>query len=385
MKGLLQSFANFPDPRRQGRIQHRFIDMFIIAVCAVIAGADSWTDIANYGRSKEDWLRTFLRLDGGIPSHDTFRRVFSILNPETFEQCFYEWVSGFFLALNREVIAIDGKTVRRSFNKEIKQGPLHIVSAFATEQGISLGQLAVDGKSNEITAIPELLSKLSLKGNIVTLDAMGCQHSIAQNILDQQADYILALKGNQGKKHKAVMALCQTECLIYPPLISPAYDAFDDSHGRTVRRRGWVIPVADRLSELQNWPGVQNVVMVETIRSVKYVDGVTSDFRYYLSSCTDIPEMQIAAVRKHWAIENSLHWVLDVTFREDDSRIREQVSTRMFAQLRKMALNIVKRDKNSKMSLRARRKSARWDNGYMEGLLFNCIDIKDFITNKFSA
>lgn len=303
MKGLIQSFADFPHPRRQGRIQHRFIDMLIIAVSAVIAGADSWTDIANYGRLKEDWLRTFLRLDGGIPSHDTFRRVFSILNPETFEQCFYDWVSGFFLAPNREVVAIDGKTVRRSFNKEIKQGPLHIVSAFATEQGISLGQLAVDGKSNEITAIPELLSKLSLQGNIVTLDAMGCQRGIAQNILDQRADYILALKGNQGKKHKAVMALCQTECLTWPPLINPTYDAFDDNHGRTVRRRGWVIPVAGRLSELQGWPGVQKIVMVETIRSVKYVDSVTSDFRYYLSSCTDTPEIQIAAVRKHWAIE----------------------------------------------------------------------------------
>ncbi|PNM27243.1 ISAs1 family transposase [Yersinia enterocolitica] len=371
MKGLIQSFADFPDPRRQGRIQHRFIDVLIIAVSAVIAGADSWTDIASYGRSKDDWLRTFLRLEAGIPSHDTFRRVFTLLDPETFEQCFYEWVRGFFLALDREVIAIDGKTVRRSFNKAIKQGPLHIVSAFATEQGISLGQLAVDGKSNEITAIPELLSRLSLKGNIVTLDAMGCQRGIAQNILDQQADYILALKGNQSKKHKAVVAFCHTECLSYPSSIKPTYDAFDDRHGRTVRRRGWVIPVTDRLSDLHDWPGVQNVVMVETIRSVQYVKGVTSDLRYYLSSCADAPEIQIAAVRKHWAIENSLHWVLDVTFREDDSRIREQVSTRMFAQLRKMALNIVKRDKSSKISLRARRKSAGWDNSYMEALLFN--------------
>lgn len=385
MKGLLKSFADFPDPRRQGRIQHRFIDMLIIAVCAVIAGADSWTDIASYGRSKEDWLRTFLRLDGGIPSHDTFRRVFTIINPETFEQCFYDWVRGFFQALDREVIAIDGKTVRRSFNKAIKQGPLHIVSAFATEQGISLGQLAVDGKSNEITAVPELLSKLSLQGNIITLDAMGCQRSIAQNIIDQQADYILALKGNQGKKHKAVVAFCEAKCLTYPSSIKPVYDAFDDSHGRTVRRRGWVIPVTDELSELQDWPGVQNVVMVETIRSVQYVAGVTCDLRYYLSSCTDAPEIQIAAVRKHWAIENSLHWVLDVTFREDDSQIREQVSTRMFAQLRKMALNIVKRDKGSKISLRARRKSAGWDNVYMEELLFNCMEVKDFITTSFNA
>nr|ULG19810.1 ISAs1 family transposase [Yersinia frederiksenii]ULG19839.1 ISAs1 family transposase [Yersinia frederiksenii]ULG19911.1 ISAs1 family transposase [Yersinia frederiksenii] len=275
--------------------------------------------------------------------------------------------------------------MRRSFNKELKKGPLHIVSAFATEQGISLGQLAVDGKSNEITAIPELLSKLSLQGNIITLDAMGCQRGIAQNIINQQADYILALKGNQGKKHKAVVAFCETECLAYPSSIKPVYDAFDDSHGRTVRRRGWVLPVTDELSELQDWPGVKNVVMIETIRSVKYVDGVTSDFRYYLSSCTDTPEIQIAAVRKHWAIENSLHWVLDVTFREDDSRMREQVSTRMFAQLRKMALNIVKRDKSSKISLRARRKSAGWDNGYMEELLFNCMDINDFIAANFNA
>ena len=385
MNGLLQSFADFPDPRRQGRIQHRFIDMLIIAVCAVIAGADSWTDIASYGRSKEDWLRTFLRLDGGIPSHDTFRRVFTILNPETFEQCFYEWVSGFFVALGREVIAIDGKTVRRSFNKEIKQGPLHLVSAFATEQGISPGQLAVDGKSNEIKAIPELLSRLSLKGNIVTMDAMGCQRGIAQNIIDQQAGYILALKGNQRKKHKAVVAFCATKCLTYPSATEPAYDAFDKSHGRMVRRRAWVLPVTDDLSELQDWPGVKNVVMTETIRSVNHVAEVTSNFRYYLSSCTDNPEIQIAAVRKHRGIENSLHWVLDVTFREDDSRIREQVSTRIFAQLRKMALNIVKRDKSSTISLRARRKSAGWNNGYMEELLFNSMEINSFITTCFNA
>ena len=181
------------------------------------------------------------------------------------------------------------------------------------------------------------------------------------------------------------MAFCATKCLTYPSATEPAYDAFDKSHGRMVRRRAWVLPVTDDLSELQDWPGVKNVVMTETIRSVNHVAEVTSNFRYYLSSCTDNPEIQIAAVRKHRGIENSLHWVLDVTFREDDSRIREQVSTRIFAQLRKMALNIVKRDKSSTISLRARRKSAGWNNGYMEELLFNSMEINSFITTCFNA
>jgi|GWRWMinimDraft_5_1066013.scaffolds.fasta_scaffold15376_1 predicted transposase YbfD/YdcC len=370
LNGLLDSFSNFPDPRCVGRTRHSFVDTLVIAVCAVIAGAESWVDIADYGHAKEDWLRSFLSLPGGIPSHDTFRRVFSILDPVTFESHFYQWVAGCHAPLDREVIAIDGKTVRGSFDRAAQRGPLHLVSAFATEQGLSLGQLAVDGKSNEITAIPELLACLSLEGNIVTMDAMGCQRAIAQQIIDQKADYILALKGNQKKRHQAVVNYCQRNCLAPGSPRKPDYDAFDESHGRLVRRRGWVYPVNDELAQLHDWPGIRNIVMIESIRNVSGSHETSTELRYYLSSCADSPTVQIAAVRKHWAIENSLHWVLDVTFREDDSQIRDQVATRTFALLRKMALNIVRRDTRSKASLRGRRKSAGWSNEYMTHLLF---------------
>ncbi|MEA9445091.1 ISAs1 family transposase [Candidatus Fukatsuia symbiotica] len=367
---LFESFMEFPDPRCAGRTAHRFIDVLVIAVCAVIAGAETWIDIALYGRSKKDWLSTFLTLEGGLPSHDTFRRVFSIIDPVLFEQRFSLWVKDCFLPIDREVVAIDGKTVRGSFDRAAQQGPLHMVSAFATEQGISLGQRAVENKSNEIAALPVLLDSLSVKGNIVTLDAMGCQRVIAQKIIAQQADYILALKGNQKKCHKAVVDYCHTTCIAVPAAIKPDYDAFDDSHGRRVRRRGWVLPCVDKLAELQAWPELRNIILIENIRSINHRHKTTCELHYYLSSCNDAAEIQIAAIRKHWAIENSLHWVLDVTFREDDSRVRDKVATRTFALLRKMALNIVRKDTANKASLRGRRKCAGWDDEYMEHLLF---------------
>ena len=376
LNGLLDAFTEFPDPRCIGRTRHRFIDTLVIAVCAVIAGAESWVDIADYGQAKAEWLGQFLKLPGGIPSHDTFRRIFSILDAGAFERQFSHWVEGCYTPLDREVVAIDGKTVRRSFNRGTEQGPLHIVSAFATERGLSLGQLAVDGKSNEITAIPTLLDSLALKGNIVTIDAMGCQRAIAQQIITQQADYLLALKGNQKKRYRAVEDYCQATCLTPGKSIKPDVDAFDELHGRLVRRRGWVCPVTEELAVLHDWPGIRNIVLIESIRSVNGSDTITTELRYYLSSCTDDPAVQIAAVQKHWAIENSLHWVLDVTFREDDSRIRDQVATRTFALLRKMALNIVRQDSSSKASLRGRRKSAGWNNDYMAHLLFGMRKIK---------
>jgi predicted transposase YbfD/YdcC len=383
--GIVESFSALSDPRRPGRVQHKLLDILVIAVSAVIAGAETWTDMANYGVMKKDWLATFLDLKDGIPSHDTFRRVFTLINPSNFEQCFYRWVAGYMEALDREVIAIDGKTVRRSFDKGNQQGPLHIVSAFATEQGLSLGQLAVNGKSNEITAIPELLDSLSLAGNIVTLDAMGCQRAIAQKILDQQADYILALKGNQGNRHKAVVNYCAAACLSRSAPLKPFYDAFDETHGRLVRRRAWVCPEASELDALRDWPGIRNVLAIETIRSVAHSYETQAEIRYYLTSCDDAPEVLIQAVRRHWAIENSLHWVLDVTFREDDSRSRDKVATRSFALLRKMALNIVRQDKSNKFSLRGRRQNAGWNNNYMAHLLFGCAKKSVSVENSFNA
>lgn len=371
LKGLLDSFNKLPDPRCEGRTRHRLIDIVVIAVCAVIAGAETWVDMALYGHSKKEWLQTFLPLPGGVPSHDTFRRVFSIIDPSLFEQQFNQWVGELLKPMDREVVAIDGKSIRRSFNRATGQSPLHIVSAFATEQGISLGQLAVDGKSNEITAIPALLECLSLRGNIITVDAMGCQSAIAQKIIAQKADYIMALKGNQKKRHKAVATYCHEVCLS-PGSRRPDYDAIDDKHGRVALRRGWVFPVPEELAILHDWPGIANIILIETIRSVNSTHKTSCELRYYLSSCHDAPEVQIAAVRKHWSIENSLHWVLDVTFREDDSRIQDKIAARTFSLLRKMALNIVRRDLSRKASLRGRRKSAGWDDNYMAHLLFNC-------------
>jgi len=222
---LVASFATLPDPRCAGRTRHRLLNLLVIAVCAVVAGAETWVDIAHYGRLKYVWLTSFLDLPHGTPSHDTFRRVFSLVDPLALEQCFRQWMATTAPPLPREVVAVDGKTIRRSFDRGRAQAPLHVVSAFATQQGLSLGQVAVAGKGQELTAIPLLLSSLCLTNTIVTLDALGCQYAIAQQLLAQQADYILALKGNQGKCHRAVVSYCKAACFdlgaTYRPIMTP--------------------------------------------------------------------------------------------------------------------------------------------------------------------
>jgi predicted transposase YbfD/YdcC len=239
---LVDHFSAIEDPRCAGKVEHRLIDILVIAVCAVIACAESWDDIALYGRSKLSWLQSFLTLANGIPSHDTFRRVFMLIDPDAFEACFTAWAQSFAEAFDREVVAIDGKTLRRSFDRGRAQGPLHLVSAWASEQGLVLGQREVDGKSNEITAIPALLETLSLTNSIVTLDAMGCQKTIAGQILERGADYLLVLKANHGKAFTAVQASCEPHCFAVGATSKPVFDAFDDSHGRLIRRRVFVCP-----------------------------------------------------------------------------------------------------------------------------------------------
>ena len=262
---LLTSFAALPDPRCPGRTRHRLLDLLVIAVCAVVAGAETWVDIAHYGQLKQAWLATFLDLPGGIPSHDTFRGVFSLLDPQQVEQCFRHWMATVAPPLPREVVAVDGKTIRRSFDRARAQGPLHVVSAFATAQGLSLGQVAVTGKGQELAAIPVLLSSLQLANTIVTLDALGCQQAIARQLLAQQADYILALKGNQGRYHRAVKAYCHSCCVERWAEYPADYDAFDRRHGRWVRRRAWVLPLGQALAGLRAWPGLRALIVVETI------------------------------------------------------------------------------------------------------------------------
>lgn len=366
---LVACFGGLADPRCASKVEHRLIDILVIAVCATVAGAESWEDMALYGSSKEDWLRSFLELPNGIPSHDTFRRVFMLIDPESFESCFESWARSFGASLEREVIAIDGKTFRRSFDQGRDQGLLHIVSAWACERGLSLGQRQVETKSNDITAIPALLDALALKGSFVTLDAMGCQRGIAARILECGADYLITLKANQGRMFAAVQAHCETAYFGQGSTDRPVCDVFDQSHGRLVRCRMFVCPQASDLEPLRDWPGVRCVLAVETIRSINGSSKTTAEIRYFLSSCSDKPEIMAKAIRHHWAIENSLHWVLNVTFREDHCRVRDRTAARNLALLRKIAVNLVRRHQNAKTSLRGRRKMAAYDNRYMLQIL----------------
>jgi predicted transposase YbfD/YdcC len=367
---LVEHFSVLDDPRCAGKVVHRLIDIVVIAVCAVVSGAESWEDIELYGKEKAQWLSTFLELKNGTPSHDTFRRLFMILKPDAVEHCFLEWVASFSSVEQREVLAIDGKTLRRSFDVGKAQKPFHLLSAFSTGQGMVIGQCNVAGKTNEITAIPELLDQLNLKHTIVTMDAMGCQRAIAEKIVAQGADYILALKGNQKSLYNAVQHYCDEHCFRVGSSIRPTVDYVDDSHGRFVRRRAFVCPEACHLAALQQWAGLRQVLAVETIRQMNNRTGTQCEIRYFLSSCDDPVEQQIQAIRRHWAIENQLHWVLDMTFREDECRIREANSARGFAILRKIALNLMRHDSTTKNSIRAKRKKAGWSNDYMASILF---------------
>jgi predicted transposase YbfD/YdcC len=364
IEGLTACFDGLVDPRLTRQCDHRLIDILVIAVSAIIACAESWEDIELYGRSKQAWLKTFLALPNGIPSHDTFRRVFMLIDPDAFEGCFARWAQSLTNNVEREVVAIDGKTVRRSGSRRHNHGPLHLVSAWASDQGLVLGQREVDGKSNEITAIPELLDTLHLDGSIVTLDAMGCQKDIAARIRAKGADYLLALKANHGRAFEAAGEHFERSCFSRGCGGRPAFDAFDDSHGRSVRRRVFVSP-AGVLEPLHEWPDLRNLLAVETIRSVNGTGKTEAEIRYFLTSCGDDPAVLVRAIRRHWSIENGLHWVLDVTFREDDSRVRDRTAARNLALLRKIALNLVAADRSSQTSLRGRRKKAAWNDHYM--------------------
>ncbi len=369
LERLLDLLDGVEDPRCGGKVEHRLTDILVIAVCAVVACAESWDDIALYGRNKLPWLKTFLELPNGIPSHDTFRRVFMLIDPKTFEAAFLSWVGTLVGDFDREVVAIDGKAVRRSFDRGRQQTPLHLVSAWASEQGLVLGQCCVDSKSNEITAIPALLDQLAVKNSIVTLDAMGCQTAIAQKIIDRGADYLLALKGNHRQAHRAVVEYFDRTSFHRDATCRAVFDEFDDGHGRLVRRRIFVSTEAAGLEALRCWPGLHAIMAVETIRSVNGDAKTVAEIRYYLTSGNDSPEVLAKAIRKHWTIENNLHWVLDVTFREDESRVRDRVAARNLAVLRKIALNLISRDRSSRTSKRGRRKQAAWNDTYMLQLL----------------
>lgn len=370
---LITSFQVIPDPRVEGRCDHKLIDIIVIAVCAVIAGAESWVDVADFGEAKQEWLSTFLELPAGIPSHDTFGRFFAALDAEAFQMAFMRWVEGVFRVSRGQVIAIDGKMVRRSHDRTIGKDAIHMVNAWATQNGIALGQWKTDAKSNEITAIPQLLRQLNVAGCIVTVDAMGAQTKIAQAIRDEKADYVLRIKDNQGKLHQDIQDWFAYADKVKFAQMSHTYaETVNKGHGRIEIRRCWAIsdPLAfDYIRNYEGWSDLQTIVRVQ--RERRLPDKTELETAYYISSLSGNADLLLNATRYHWAVENSLHWVLDVTFREDESRVRVGHAAHNMAILRQLALNILKKP-NFKESIRRRRKKAALDTTYLEKIL-DCV------------
>jgi predicted transposase YbfD/YdcC len=371
LDALIKELAAIEDPRCGWKVGHRLLDILVIAVCAVLGEAESFEDIALYGRCKREWLEGFLELPNGIPSHDTFRRVLMLIDPAAFERCFLAWVRAVFRpegGAPRQV-AIDGKTVRRSFDLRKGHSPLHLVSAYATEGGIVLAQRATETKGGELAVLPDLIDGLDLEGCLVSLDALACQPGIAERIAGRGGDYLLALKGNRRKAHAEVKAWFAAGAFALGAPLRPCFDAFDESHGRLVRRRVFACTDLAPFATLRDWPGLATVVAVETIRGIPGRGKVTAEIRHYLSSARLPPEALAAAIRSHWRVENGLHWVLDVGFREDASRVRERNAARNLALLRKIALNLARADASLKASLKGKRKYAGWDDTFMATLM----------------
>lgn len=363
-------FGNIRDPRVSGRCWYPLLEVITIAICATLAGAETWVDIETFGKSKERWLAQFLKLKHGIPAHDTFGDIFAMINGDEFQRSFVRWVQGVFTITEGQVVSIDGKTARRSHDKAIGKDALHMVSAWASVNGITLGQRKVADKSNEITAIPELLELLRIKGCIVTIDAMGCQKKIAQKIRDKQADYVLAVKDNQRQLHQDIQQwFAYADQVGFDALDHDYFRTANKSHGRIEIRRCWVMsdPLAfEYIRHYEGWADISAIVRVE--RERRLADRVERSQTYYISSLAASAKTLLNATRQHWSIENSLHWVMDVTFREDQMRTRKGDSAQNLIALRNIALNILKND-SSKGSLRQKRYRAALDDSFMLQLL----------------
>lgn len=372
-KPLIECFEGLPDPRMDRTRRHKLVDILAIGLVSLLTGGGSFTDMEDFGRVRLDWLKTFLELPNGIPSHDTFNRVFSALDPHAFLDCFAQWVQGICPNLSDDVVAIDGKALRRALNDG--ESIPYIVSAWASENGLVLGQVKVDEKSNEITAVPELLRVLKLKGCIVTLDAMGCQKDIAAALIDQHADYVLALKGNHATVHEEVTTFFEDAVLPCATHCAPTADAdkmdfhqtIEKGHGRIETRRYWQSTDIQWFQDRALWKDLSSFGMVESIRNVKGKS--TIERRHFLTSLPLDAQRFGQAVRGHWGVENSLHWSLDVTFREDDSRARTRNAAQNVATLRRIALNLIKKDRSRKCSLRSKRYIASIDIDFLEHLL----------------
>lgn len=366
---LLSHFSALTDPRVEYLTEHLLIDIVALTICAVICGAETWVEVEAYGRSKRDWLKTFLSLPNGIPSHDTISRLFARLEPTQLQDCFIGWVKTIAQLTAGEVIAIDGKTVRHSYDKGKGKGAIHMVSAWASENRLVLGQVKVDDKSNEITAIPKLLNVLDVENCTITIDAMGAQKEIASLIVDKGADYVLSLKGNQGNLHEDVEQLfIWARKTNFKGIPHEAYKTIDKNHGRIEIRRFWLLASVEHLIDAKHWKGLKRVGLVESERRIKG-QPTTIEQRYFLVSLDGDIERFACAARGHWGIENRLHWSLDVVFHEDDSRIRTGHSPENMTLIRKIALNLLSQESSTKVGKKAKRLKAGWDNDYLVKVL----------------
>lgn len=364
LSSLKTHFGQVHDPRAQHSIDHPLLDIMLITICAVICGADSWVEVENYGIAKQEWLATFLELPHGIPSHDTIERLFARLRPEELQQCFVTWVQSVFEISGGQLIAVDGKTLRGSYERGGKRAMIHMVSAWATQNRIVLGQRKVNEKSNEITAIPELLKVLDLDGAMVSIDAMGCQTVIAAKIVEQNGDYVLALKGNQGDMFEDVVQLFeQARQQSFSGIEHDYYETQEQGHGGIETRRYWLMGNTDYLVGAENWAKLTTIGCVESQRYVG--DILVCETRYYLLSLPLDAARFAAAVRGHWGIENQLHWILDVAFREDESRVTAGYSGQNLAVIRHIALNLLAQESSAKGGTHAKRLKAGWDDQYL--------------------
>lgn len=374
---LIEHFENLADPRVNRTRDHDLIDVLIIAICTLLCAGESFNDMEDFGKAKYDWFKTFLSLRNGIPSHDTFNRVFAALKPKEFLECFLAWTQSVRQAVGQEIVAVDGKALRRALNRD--QSVKYIVSAWAEGNGLVLGQLKVADKSNEITAVPQLLRVLELSGCIVTIDAMGCQKKIAREIIEADADYVLALKGNQETVHEEVKTFLDATLaekqgprlpgakLSQGAAHLAAMETVEKDHGRMETRRYYQSVELDWFADRPKWEGLQSVGLVEAIREVN--GQRTVERRYYLSSLPLNVETFARAVRGHWGVENKLHWALDVCFGEDQSRARAGHAAENLATLRRLALNLLKREKTKKRGIRGKMLNASWDHPYLLRLL----------------
>jgi predicted transposase YbfD/YdcC len=365
---IVEHFRTLEDPRIARTKKHNLLDILVIALCTLLTGGEGFQDMELFGKSKQAWLQTLLALPHGIPSHDTFGRVFARLHPQRFQACFVAWTQAVAQCTQGALISLDGKTVQASLDRATASSPLHMVSAWCSENGgLVLGQVKTDTKSNEITAIPELLHLLAIQGCLVTIDAMGCQTAIARQIRDQEGDYLFALKRNHKKACKAVKQYFHTHIEHQGAWRTRENfsDAFDDEHGRLVRRRVWTMTDCAALPALAKWPDLRTVIVVETIRTAHAGAPTTSHYRVYISSLIRSAATFMVMIRQHWHMENTLHWSLDVTFHEDRCRIRKDHAAENMVALRHIALNLLRQEHAQPMSLRRKRLRCSLDEHYL--------------------